>query len=128
MAQLFALEEDGDERREFLLAAARRTRGFMPDDEGAALYRAALRAGQTAVPGASPSTFVEIGAWCGKSTVYLGAAAEATPLTSENAVLRAIVRSRSGNRYPSSAKRASKYCRTALSLSVLFTLPPMPYV
>ena len=50
----------------------------MPDDEGAALYRAALRAGQAEVPGATPATFVEIGAWCGKSTVYLGAAAEAT--------------------------------------------------
>ena len=57
---------------------ARTTRGFMPDDEGEALFEAALRAGRAAVPGASPSTFVEIGAWCGKSTVYLGAAAEAT--------------------------------------------------
>ena len=35
---------------------------------------AALRAG-AAHPGA---TFVEIGAWCGKSTMYLGAAAEET--------------------------------------------------
>ena len=51
----------------------------MPDDEGLALLDAALRAGRegtgTAGGGAS---FVEIGAWCGKSTVYLGAAAEAT--------------------------------------------------
>ena len=28
--------------------------------------------------GSSPTTFVEIGAWCGKSSLYLGAAAEAT--------------------------------------------------
>ena len=60
----------------------------MPDDEGLALYRAARRAGEvfasrpeadgmTNDPPISP-TFVEIGAWCGKSTVYLGAAAELT--------------------------------------------------
>ncbi len=30
------------------------------------------------IAGATPPTFVEIGAWCGKSTVYLGAAAEET--------------------------------------------------
>ena len=46
----------------------------MPDDEGEALFLAALRAGASSVNG----TFVEIGAWCGKSTVYLGAAAEET--------------------------------------------------
>jgi hypothetical protein len=62
-------------RLEDLLTAARAARGFMPDDEGLALYQAALRAG-AAAPGAA--TVVEIGAWCGKSTVYLGAAAEAT--------------------------------------------------
>jgi len=59
-------------RREHLFALARSTTGFMPDDEGEALFLAALRAGSTH-PGA---TFVEIGAWCGKSTTYLGAAAE----------------------------------------------------
>ena len=68
----------GTERVKDLLLAARRTRGFMPDDEGEALFLAALRAGREEVPGAEPLTFVEIGAWCGKSTVYLGAAAEAT--------------------------------------------------
>jgi len=67
-----------DERLHALLDLARRTRGFMPDDEGEALFRAARRAGETPVDGATPATFVEIGAWCGKSTVYLGAAAEAT--------------------------------------------------
>ena len=50
----------------------------MPDDEGEALFAAALRAGGPSTPAAPPPTFVEIGAWCGKSTVYLGAAAEAT--------------------------------------------------
>ncbi len=66
------------ERVEDLFVAARHTRGFMPDDEGEALFLAALRAGREEIPGAAPTTFVEIGAWCGKSTVYLGAAAEAT--------------------------------------------------
>ncbi len=46
----------------------------MPDDEGAALAAAASRAGH-AFPGA---VFLEVGAWCGKSAVYLGAAAEET--------------------------------------------------
>jgi len=59
-------------RRQRLFALARSTTGFMPDVEGEALFDAALRAGSTH-PGA---TFVEIGAWCGKSTTYLGAAAE----------------------------------------------------
>jgi MMP 1-O-methyltransferase len=54
-----------------LLAAARAAKGFMPEDEGMALYRAACRAGKTF----AGATFVEIGAWCGKSTLYLGAAA-----------------------------------------------------
>jgi hypothetical protein len=76
---------------------ARRVRGFMPDDEGAALHAAALRAGAAATTRNARSTearawttgedgrvttrhpvFLEVGAWCGKSTLYLGAAAEAT--------------------------------------------------
>jgi predicted O-methyltransferase YrrM len=69
------------DRIEALLAAARNTRGFMPDDEGLALFEAARRAGRADVPAAKPTTFVEIGAWCGKSSVYLGAAAEATGAT-----------------------------------------------
>jgi MMP 1-O-methyltransferase len=64
-----------------LLEHARATRGFMPDDEGEALFAAALRAGMEPPSPASPPTFVEIGAWCGKSTVYIGAAAEATSAT-----------------------------------------------
>ncbi|HUC36219.1 MAG TPA: class I SAM-dependent methyltransferase, partial [Acidimicrobiales bacterium] len=70
--------EPASARIEELLEAARSTRGFMPDDEGQALFEAALRAGNADLPAAKPATFVEIGAWCGKSTVYLGAAAEAT--------------------------------------------------
>ena len=58
----------------------------MPDDEGLALLGAARRAGRrragqgpgSAGGGARRPVFVEIGAWCGKSTIYLGAAAEAT--------------------------------------------------
>jgi len=45
-----------------LLARARRARGFMPDEEGEALFAAALRAGRDPAPDARPLTFVEIGA------------------------------------------------------------------
>jgi predicted O-methyltransferase YrrM len=54
-----------------LRARAEAATGFMPPEEGLALYSAAIDAGH-GVPGAP---FVEIGSWCGKSTVYLGAAA-----------------------------------------------------
>ncbi len=46
---------------------ARRAKGFMPPEEGDALYRAACDAG--------PGTFVEIGTYCAKSAIYVGAAA-----------------------------------------------------
>jgi predicted O-methyltransferase YrrM len=46
-------------------------KGFMPPDEGDALHAAALAAGR-AVPGAP---FVEIGSYCGRSTIWLGDAA-----------------------------------------------------
>lgn len=59
------------QRDEQLLGLARRAKGFMPDDEGAALFGAARMAAET---GLGP--LLEIGAYCGKSTVYLGAAAE----------------------------------------------------
>ena len=51
-----------------LLAQARAAQGFMPDDEGLFLYEqaaAALHGG----PG------LEVGTYCGKSAIYLGAAA-----------------------------------------------------
>lgn len=56
---------------EALLSVARAARGFMPDDEGLALFEAA-RAATAAVPGAP---LLELGSYCGKSTIYLGAAA-----------------------------------------------------
>jgi predicted O-methyltransferase YrrM len=62
------------ERRERLFTLAKAATGFMPEDEGEALFLTALRAGASFEHGA----FVEIGAWCGKSAVYLGAAAEET--------------------------------------------------
>ena len=50
--------------RKQLFAHARAAKGFMPDDEGAALFDAARRAGGS---GGATGTFVEVGAWCGKS-------------------------------------------------------------
>lgn len=44
----------------------------MPDDEGMALHRLAHLASRRR----AAATIVEIGAWCGKSTIYLGAGAE----------------------------------------------------
>jgi len=63
-------------RRADVLAVARTTRGFMPDDEGMALVDAAHEAVRSTAPSSGPPVMVEIGAWCGKSTVYLGLAAE----------------------------------------------------
>ncbi|MGV9308637.1 MULTISPECIES: class I SAM-dependent methyltransferase [unclassified Nonomuraea] len=54
-----------------LLLAAERAKGFMPADEGMALFRAALRYG-------TRGPICEIGTYCGKSAVYLGAAARLT--------------------------------------------------
>ena len=54
--------------RSDLEAAARSARGFMPHEEGIGLYEAAL--GITAL-----GPIVEVGAYCGKSTIYLAAAA-----------------------------------------------------
>ena len=51
-----------------LLEVARATKGFMPDDEGLALHEAALDAGRL-------GPLLEVGTYCGKSAVYLGAAA-----------------------------------------------------
>ena len=53
--------------RSDLQKLARATRGFMPHEEGLGLYRAVLDA--------PVGPIVEIGSYCGKSTVYLGAAA-----------------------------------------------------
>jgi predicted O-methyltransferase YrrM len=51
-----------------LRAYAEAARGFMPADEGLALYQAAVT-----TPAAGP--LLEVGSYCGKSAVYLGAAA-----------------------------------------------------
>lgn len=51
-----------------LLAAARDAVGFMPDDEGLALHDAGL-------DGGAIGPLLEIGTYCGKSAIYLGAAA-----------------------------------------------------
>jgi predicted O-methyltransferase YrrM len=61
------------ELRERALAAT----GFMPADEGDALHAAALTAA-AACPG---RPFVEIGSYCGRSTVWLGAAARSSGTT-----------------------------------------------
>jgi MMP 1-O-methyltransferase len=54
-----------------LFAAARSAVGFMPDDEGLALHDAGREA-------AAHGPLLEIGTYCGKSAIYLGAAARAT--------------------------------------------------
>lgn len=53
-----------------LAALIRETRGFMPEDEGLALHQAARAA-------APLGPLLEIGSYCGKSALYLGAAARA---------------------------------------------------
>ena len=50
-----------------LAAVAEATRGFLPPDEGEALLAAALTA--------APGVWLEIGTYCGKSTLHLGSAA-----------------------------------------------------
>ena len=55
-----------------LVALAGATRGFMPEDEGLALHRAALLAA-----GTRSGPLLEIGTYCGKSALYLGSAARA---------------------------------------------------
>ena len=53
------------------LELVRATKGFMPDDEGAALHAAA---GVAARSGLGP--LLEVGTYCGKSALYLGFAAQ----------------------------------------------------
>jgi predicted O-methyltransferase YrrM len=53
-----------------LAAVAETTKGFLPVDEGDALLAAALTA--------PAGTWLEVGTYCGKSTVHLGAAARAS--------------------------------------------------
>ena len=58
-------------RRDELLSFAATVKGFMPRNEGLALHELALE------HRAENATWLEVGAWCGKSAVYLGSAAEA---------------------------------------------------
>jgi predicted O-methyltransferase YrrM len=53
-----------------LLDVARAAKGFMPDDEGRALHDAAVEAARRL-----GAPILEVGTYCGKSAVYLGAAA-----------------------------------------------------
>ena len=53
-----------DDKRQQVFAA---TKGFMPDDEAAALHEAAFQSG--------PGLWLEVGTYCGKSTVAIGDAA-----------------------------------------------------
>jgi len=59
-------------RQQELLSFATTVRGFMPDDEGLALFEAGREACRRFPGGA----LLEVGAWCGKSGVYLGASCE----------------------------------------------------
>jgi predicted O-methyltransferase YrrM len=54
-----------------LLAVARDAIGFMPEAEGLALFDAGIE-------GARHGPLLEVGSYCGKSAVYLGAAARAS--------------------------------------------------
>jgi MMP 1-O-methyltransferase len=53
-----------------LVAVAAATKGFLPDDEAEALHHAGLVAAESGV-----GPLLEVGAYCGKSAVWLGAAA-----------------------------------------------------
>ena len=57
-----------------LLQAAQQAKGFMPDDEGLFLYEQAVTVG-------AAGPLLEVGTYCGKSAIYLGAAARATGST-----------------------------------------------
>ncbi|WP_067812447.1 class I SAM-dependent methyltransferase [Actinomadura kijaniata] len=59
-----------------MLRAARAAKGFMPEDEGLALYDTAL---EYAARDLGP--LLEVGTYCGKSAIYLGTAARHTGAT-----------------------------------------------
>lgn len=66
-----SINADSDAQQSRLFRLADTVTGFMPADEGRALFEAAIRFLDGGVA-------VEIGTYCGKSTVLLGAAAAAT--------------------------------------------------
>jgi predicted O-methyltransferase YrrM len=57
-----------------LLEAALAAKGFMPEDEGRFLFEQAVSVGDR-------GPLLEVGTYCGKSAIYLGAAARATGTT-----------------------------------------------
>ncbi len=59
---------------EYLQRLAESTKGFMPEDEGKSLYQ---HGSEVLVDG----PYLEIGSYCGKSTIYLGAAAQESQRT-----------------------------------------------
>lgn len=63
-----------------LLEHARRAKGFMPEDEGALLHRIAL----ARLP---HGPALEVGTYCGKSAIYLGAAARTVSAAGGGAVV-----------------------------------------
>ena len=74
------LSDTGSETRPATLSAelldiAQRVPGFMPVDEGLALHRAAMH--HLAREGSERPLALEIGSYCGKSTLYLAAATRA---------------------------------------------------
>ncbi len=74
MSRLPAVSETSHAIPADLLEHARAAKGFMPEDEGAFLHATAL-----AHLGDGPA--LEIGTYCGKSAIWLGAAARATGST-----------------------------------------------
>ncbi|MEU6588502.1 class I SAM-dependent methyltransferase [Streptomyces sp. NPDC046881] len=58
-----------------ILAAFEAAKGFMPLDEGLALYDAAVTAGRLGLP------VLEVGTYCGRSTILVADAARATGVT-----------------------------------------------
>ncbi|MEV5831981.1 class I SAM-dependent methyltransferase [Nocardia sp. NPDC052112] len=68
------IQADLTTRAEDLFALAEQVPGFMPPEEGRALYDAARAY-------AGDGTILEIGTYCGKSAIYLGAAASETGAT-----------------------------------------------
>ncbi|HJM72727.1 MAG: class I SAM-dependent methyltransferase [Acidimicrobiales bacterium] len=70
---IFSTDDARSDRSTEVLAHAVAARGFMPPDEGLALFDHASSVGQQGIDG----PWLEIGSYCGKSACYLGAAAEA---------------------------------------------------
>ncbi|MFF9526376.1 class I SAM-dependent methyltransferase [Streptomyces achromogenes] len=58
-----------------ILAAFEAAKGFMPEDEGLALYAAAVEAGRLGLP------LLEVGTYCGRSTILLADAARRAGVT-----------------------------------------------